>query len=190
MADPREIIRSGDGLLVVDVQNDFCPGGALPIENGDKIIPVLNYWLAVARDRRIPVYISRDWHPAGHVSFEKEGGKWPPHCLQDSLGAEFHPKLTLVGDEVVVTKGVRFDQDQNSVFDQTGLAHRLRNDGVGRLLVGGLAQDVCVLASVLDARNEGFDVTVIGGATRPVSAEGGAEAMKKMKEAGAEILNE
>jgi nicotinamidase/pyrazinamidase len=190
MADPREIIRSGDGLLVVDVQNDFCPGGALPIEEGDKIIPVLNYWLAVARDRMIPIYVSRDWHPAGHVSFEKEGGSWPPHCLQDSLGAEFHPKLTLVGDEVIITKGVRFDQDQNSVFDQTGLAHRLRKDGVERLLVGGLAEDVCVLASVLDARREGLTVTVIGAATRPVTAEGGKEAMKKMKEAGAEILTE
>lgn len=188
MADPRETIRPGDGFLVVDIQNDFCPGGSLPIENGDKIIPVVNYWLAVARDRKIPIYVSRDWHPSGHISFEKAGGDWPPHCLQDTLGAEFHPKLTLIGDEVIITKGVRFDQDQNSVFDQTGLAHRLRKDGVKRLLVAGLAQDVCVLASVLDARREGFEVALIAGGTLPVTPQGGEEAMKRMKEAEAEIL--
>jgi len=190
MTDPREVVRSGDGLLVVDVQNDFCPGGALPIEDGDGIIPVINYWLAVARDRKIPIYVSRDWHPVGHISFEKEGGEWPPHCLQGTVGAEFHPKLTLIGDEVLITKGVRFDQDQNSVFDQTGLKHRLRKDGVERLLVGGLAQDVCVLASVLDARGEGFAVTVIGAATRPVTSENGKEAIKKMKDFGAEYLED
>ena len=133
------IFQNGDALLIVDVQKDFCPGGALAIEKGDRVIPVLNYWIQQARRSNVPVYASRDWHPQGHISFKSQGGLWPPHCIQDSEGAEFHPELHLPGDTVKITKGVRFDQDQNSAFDQTGLAERLSHDGVQRLFVGGLA---------------------------------------------------
>ena len=184
MAKPEEM-QPGDALIVVDVQNDFCPGGALPIDNGDAVVPVLNRWLAAAREKDIPVYASRDWHPAGHISFRERGGDWPPHCLQDTTGAAFHPDLELPAGTVKVTKGVRFDQDQNSAFDQTGLAEQLRRDGSRRLWIGGLAQDVCVLATVLDACREGFDTRVILDATRPVTAAGGEEACRKMCEAGA-----
>jgi nicotinamidase/pyrazinamidase len=188
MADPKDVIQPGDGLLIVDVQNDFCPGGSLPIEEGDRVVSVLNRWLAAARDSKIPIYASRDWHPIRHLSFKSEGGQWPPHCLQDTEGARFHPELRLVGDEIVVTKGVRFDQDQNSAFDQTGFIRQLRRDGVRRVWVGGLAQDVCVLATVLDARREGLAVTVIGEATRPVTPEGGRRAIEEMTDAGAEFV--
>ena len=187
MTDPEEVLQSGDGLLVVDVQNDFCPGGALPLEEGDRVVPVLNRWLAAAQ-RKIPVYASRDWHPRRHLSFHDGGGPWPEHCLQDSAGAAFHPELRLPEGVVKITKGVRFDQDQNSAFDQTGLAAQLRRDGVRRLWIGGLALDVCVQASVLDARREGFEVRVIRAATRPVTREGGEEALRRMTEAGAEIV--
>lgn len=119
-------MKSGHALLVIDVQKDFCPGGALPIENGDEVVPVLNRWIADAVDRAVPVYASRDWHPVGHVSFSERGGTWPPHCIQDSDGARFHPDLQLPASVVKVTKGVRLDQDQNSAFDQTGLAVQLR----------------------------------------------------------------
>lgn len=184
--DPQSSLQTGDALLVIDMQNDFCPGGALAIEDGDQVIPVLNRWLEAARKDGIPVYASRDWHPLEHPSFEAQGGPWPPHCLQDSPGARFHADLELPPDVIKVTKGVRFDQDQYSAFDQTGLATELRNKGVGRVWIGGLAQDVCVAASAIDARNEGFEVRLIAEATRPVTVEGGREALQRMKEAGVE----
>jgi nicotinamidase/pyrazinamidase len=189
MPEPEHYLQKGDGLLIVDVQKDFCPGGALPVEKGDKVVPVLNKWIQAAQKKDIPVYASRDWHTVRHTSFQDQGGKWPPHCLQDSEGAEFHEDLRLPDDVVKVTKGVRFDQDQNSAFDQTGLAEQLKRDAVHRLWVGGLAQDVCVLASVLDARSEGFDVFVIKEATRPVTPEGGEKAFQAMEEAGALLVD-
>ena len=177
--------QSGDALLLVDVQNDFCPGGALPVPEGDNVVPFLNRCIAGALKRGLPVIASRDWHPAGHLSFRESGGPWPPHCLQDSEGAMFRPDLELPPSTVKVTKGVRFDHDQYSAFDQTGLAVELRRLGVLRLWVGGLAEDVCVRATVLDALDSGFEVIVIGNAVRPVSLEGGEAARREMTEAGA-----
>ena len=181
-------LQSNDALLIVDVQRDFCPGGALPIEEGDRIIPVLNYWIESARRASVPIYASRDWHPVDHISFKEQGGPWPRHCIQDSDGAAFHPGLNLPDNVVKVTKGVRFDHDQNSAFDDTGLSERLKRDGVRRLFIGGLALDVCVLASVIDARKAGFKVQVIADATCPISEEDGRKATQKIKESGAEIL--
>lgn len=188
MVEPLDQIQEGDGLLVVDVQNDFCPGGALPIEEGDRVVPILNRWIHAAREKGIPVYASRDFHPVRHVSFREQGGQWPPHCIEDSKGAAFRSDLTLPEDVVKITKGVRLDKDQNSAFDETGLASQLRRDGVKRLWTGGLAQDVCVLATVLDARKEGFEVLVLKEATRPVTPEEGEKALKEMEEAGARII--
>jgi len=188
MVNPREVLQKGDGLLLVDIQKDFCPGGALPIEEGDRIVPVLNGWIEEAREKGFPIYASRDWHPLHHMSFKEQGGPWPPHCIQDTEGAEFHPDLNLPDTAIKITKGVRFDQDQNSVFDQTGLAVQLKRDRVGRLWVGGLAQDVCVLASVLDGRKAGFQIYVIEQATRPVTVEAGRQALEEMKDAGAVII--
>jgi nicotinamidase/pyrazinamidase len=190
MQDPDDLLQAGDGLVLVDVQNDFCPGGALPIEEGDEIVPVLNQWIEAAQAKGIPIYASRDWHPLQHMSFEGQGGTWPPHCIQDAEGAAFHPELKLPDNTVKITKGVRFDQDQNSAFDQTGLAEQLKRDNVKRLWIGGLALDVCVLATVLDARKLGFEVHVILGATRPVTPDGGEEAIRKMRGAGATIVSE
>lgn len=186
-SDPSEKFEGGDALLVVDVQNDFCPGGALPIADGDRVVPVLNAWIDAAAARGVPIYASRDWHPLKHPSFADLGGPWPVHCVQDTEGAAFRPDLHKPEGMVVVTKGTRFDQDQNSAFDQTGLAEALRRDGVKRVWVGGLAQDVCVLASVLDARKAGLDVRVIAKGTKPVTPEGGAESLVRMRDAGAEI---
>jgi len=182
-----ERLRAGDALLVVDVQPDFCPGGALAVPDGDAVIPVLNAWIAAARERGVPVYASRDWHPLQHVSFEAQGGPWPPHCLQDTPGAAYHPDLALPEDAVTIAKGTRLDRDQYSAFDGTGLAEHLRQAGIERLWVGGLAQDVCVRASVLDACKEGFAVHLIADATRPVDAAAGEEALREMGEAGARL---
>lgn len=181
-------MQAGDALLIVDVQNDFCPGGALPIAEGDRVVPVLNDWIAAAKAAGVPVYASRDWHPEGHISFKESGGPWPPHCVQDTEGAQFRSDLELPPTTIKVTKGTRFDRDQNSAFDGTGLEHHLRKQGIRHLYVGGLAQDVCVLASVLDARKAGFDVTVISDATRGVTPEGCAAADKQMREAGARFV--
>lgn len=180
-------MRVGDGLLLVDVQNDFCPGGALPIPDGDRVVPVLNRWLAAAHEEGIPVLASRDWHPEAHPSFKSRGGPWPPHCLQDSVGAAFHPGLMLPAGTVKIAKGVRFDLDQYSAFKETGLAELLRAEGIGRLFVGGLAEDVCVRATVLDAREHGFEVHLIPGGSLPVTPEGGREAREAMRQAGAQV---
>ena len=187
MADPRRALQRGDALIVVDVQRDFCPGGALPIERGDEVVPVLNRWIAAATDNQVPVYLSRDWHPTGHLSFIESGGLWPIHCLQDSDGARFHADLAVPPSAVKVTKGARFDQDQYSAFDQTGLAKELRAKGIRRVWIGGLAQDVCVRATVLEAVREGFETIVIADATRPVTSAGGREADDEMRHAGARV---
>jgi len=188
MSKIEETFKGGDALIIVDVQKDFCPGGALPIEKGDKVVPVLNRWIGEAIKLSIPIYASRDWHPAGHNSFKESGGPWPPHCIQDSDGARFHPDLKLPDSVIKVTKGVRFDKDQNSVFDETGLAEELRRRDIKRLVVGGLAEDVCVLATVLDGREEGFDVIVISDAIQPVTPDGGEKAREKMKGMGVRFM--
>ena len=185
MSDPKEALRAGDALIIVDVQIDFCPDGALPIERGDAVVPVLNRWIAAALDAGVPILASRDWHPRGHLSFIESGGQWPVHCVQDTPGARFHPELKLPDSAIVVTKGVRFDRDQYSAFDATGLATELRKKGVTRLWVGGLAQDVCVRATVLDARREGLETIVIADATCPVTSAGGDQANEEMRQAGA-----
>jgi nicotinamidase/pyrazinamidase len=179
----------GDALLLVDPQVDFCPGGALPIEGGHEVMPILNRWIDAAAHAGVPVFISRDWHPESHLSFQAQGGPWPPHCVQDTPGADFHPQLQLPPDAVKVTKGVRFDQDQNSAFDQTGLAAEFKRRNIARVWLGGLAQDVCVAATALDARKEGFDVRLIEDGTRPVTPEGGQQALRRMKEAGVRIAS-
>lgn len=179
---------AGDALLLIDVQNDFCPGGALPIEEGDEVVAILNGWIGRALSGGAAIYASRDWHPSGHPSFAGFGGSWPPHCLQDSEGARFHPQLQLPATVVPVTKGVRFDQDQNSAFDQTGLEMRLRQEGIERLWIGGLALDVCVLATVLDACRLGFEVRLLRDGCRPVTAVGGGEALEKMAKAGVQVV--
>lgn len=184
MIELQRSLKPGDALLIVDVQNDFCPGGALPVEDGDAIVPVLNRWIEAAIAAGVPIYASRDWHPEGHISFEAEGGNWPPHCLQDSEGAQFHPGLALPADTIKITKGVRFDHDQNSAFDQTGLIADLHRREIAQVWVGGLALDVCVAATALDGRQAGLEIHLIQDASRAITPEGAREALQRMREAG------
>lgn len=186
---PEELLNSGDALIVVDVQNDFCSGGALAVPGSEEILPVLNRWMRVARERGVPVVASRDWHTIDHASFVERGGPWPVHCVQDTPGAEYHPDLELTPEVIRVSKGTRFDRDAYSAFDDTGLGDYLRGRGVERLWVGGLAQDVCVLNTVTQAQEEGFETHVIMSATRPVDARQGEEAARQMEQAGA-VLEE
>jgi len=187
MINPEEALKEGDALIIVDVQNDFCPGGALPIEEGDSVVPVLNEWLVAAKKTGIPVYASYDWHPPTHPSFSSEGGAWPPHCIQGTKGADFHSDLLLPDDVVQVAKGTRFDKDQHSAFDETGLANALRKSGIRRLWIGGLALDVCVRATALEARTAGFEAHLIAPGTRPVTLADGAAAKEELRTAGVVI---
>jgi nicotinamidase/pyrazinamidase len=181
-------MRSGDALLIVDVQNDFCPGGALPVTHGDEVVGPLNRWIAVAAENACPVIASRDWHPQHHPSFVSEGGPWPEHCVQDTPGAALRPDLALPTEIFLVSKGTRFDKDQYSAFDDTGLAVLLSRLGISRVIIGGLALDVCVRATVLDARREGFEAALILDATRAVNLLKGTDVLKELESAGVELL--
>ena len=186
-ASPNEL-KAGDALIIVDVQNDFCPGGALPIERGDEVVPVLNDWIAAAQAGR-PAHLRLPrLPPTGPHELLRE--RWPLasalHSGQRRRTLPFRSGSALT-DAVVVTKGVRLDQDQNSAFDQTGLAADLKKQGVERVFVGGLAEDVCVLATALDGRKEGFEVVLIQDATRPVTPEGGVSARQQMRDAGVRL---
>jgi len=180
----EEAMQPGDALIIVDVQRDFCPGGALPIENGDAVVPVLNRWIEKAQRLGIPIVASRDWHPGDHLSFKPRGGEWPVHCVAETKGAEFHPDLKLPTETLIVTKGDRADRDQYSAFDATGLAEELHRLGVKRVFIGGLAEDVCVRATALDAAAASFSTHLVAGATKPVTAEGGKKALAEMRNAG------
>jgi nicotinamidase/pyrazinamidase len=184
-----ERFRDGDGLLIVDVQNDFCAGGALPVPDGDAVVPVLNDWIAAAGEAGVPVFASRDWHPENHSSFQAQGGPWPPHCVQGTPGAAFHPELKLPPDAVVVSKGTDPETDGYSVFAGTDFAARLHERGVSRLWIGGLARDYCVRASALDAIDAGVEVRVIVPATRGIAQpeDGADHALTEMANAGATL---
>jgi nicotinamidase/pyrazinamidase len=179
----------GDALLVVDVQNDFLPGGALGIAGGDAVVPPLNRLLGAWRARGLPVYLTRDWHPPGHCSFAERGGPWPVHCVAGTAGAEFSPRLERAPGDVVVSKATQLDRDAYSALDATGLADDLRRAGVQRIFVGGLATDYCVRATGLDARAAGLEVLVLRDAVCAVNVQpgDGAAALSELAAAGATI---
>ncbi|KKN92185.1 hypothetical protein LCGC14_0209980 [marine sediment metagenome] len=180
----QEVLCPQDAIIAVDVQNDFCPGGALGIDGGDAVVPVLNDWLDKAAQQGALVVVSRDWHPVAHCSFEAQGGPWPEHCLQDTEGAAFHPELRLPLGTVRVSKGTAFDRDAYSAFDGTGLQSFLESRGIKRVWIGGLACDVCVKATVLDACKFGFETHLIVAATRAVNPDQLVTVIDEMRGAG------
>ena len=184
-----------DALILVDVQNDFCPGGALAVENGDAVVPVLNRYIERFADQRLPIFATRDWHPVKTTHFKAYGGVWPVHCVQGTHGAEFHPDLKLTPEITIVSAGTGADEDGYSGFlgrDSSGrsLAALLRDCGVDRLFVGGLATDYCVKHTVLDGIQEGFRVMLIGDAVRGVNLNPGdsERAIQEMSAAGAIVV--
>jgi len=181
--------RERRALVVVDVQNDFCPGGSLAVERGDEVIAPLNRLIKEFLERGEPVYKSRDWHPAKTKHFADYGGTWPVHCVQNTRGAEFHSDLLDDPRIHVVSKGTG-DEDQYSAFDGTTLADELRAQGVTEIWVGGLATDYCVKDTVLDALGEGFKVRALTEAMRAVNLRPGddARAVEEMRRAGAQII--
>jgi nicotinamidase/pyrazinamidase len=198
-----------DVLLIVDVQNDFCPGGALAVPDGDAIVPAVN---RLARSFA-HVILTQDWHPPGHASFaSSHPGKrpfdaievsygtqilWPDHCVQGTQGTNFHPELDVPHAELVVRKGFRSAIDSYSAFREndrltpTGLAGYLRERGLERITMCGLATDFCVAFSAIDGREAGFEVTVVTGACRGIDIDGSvARAMRSMSEAGVSVRAE
>ena len=176
-------IQPTDALIAVDVQNTFCPGGTLPVAGGDAVVEPLNRVMPLFAGR---VYATQDWHPADHCSFAPQGGPWPPHAVQDTRDAALHPGLDQERIAQVVRKGTRSEADAYSGFDGTDLASHLREKGVRRVFVGGLATDYCVKATALDAREEGFEVVVLTDASRAVDVQpgDGDRALREMAAAG------
>jgi nicotinamidase/pyrazinamidase len=176
-------------LIVVDVQNDFCPGGALGVKDGDQVIQPLNRLIYGFLERGDLVVKSRDWHPVATKHFIQYGGTWPVHCVQDTHGAEFHRDLINDQRIHVVSKGLG-DQDCYSAFDETELDQLLREQEIEEVWVGGLATDYCVKQTVLDALSKGYRVKAIANAMRAVDLNpgDGQRAQEQMRESGAEIL--
>ena len=167
-------LKSKKALLVVDVQNDFCPGGALGIHGGHKIIPILNKCIKFFEKENSPIIVTRDWHPLVTKHFKQFGGVWPEHCVEGSPGAQFHPDLELPKDALVMSKGMDPEKDSYSAFhatDSSGmvLANLLKNLGVTEIYIGGLATDYCVKYSALDALKAGLEVFILTDAVAGVN---------------------
>lgn len=186
----RVPLESHDALLVVDVQNDFLPGGALAVPGGDAVLPVLHDYIRLFSARALPIVCTRDWHPPDHVSFHERGGPWPPHCVAGSRGADFPEALSLPMEAVIVSKACTRDLDAYSGFQGTNLDSILRARQCNRLFVGGLATDYCVEATVMDALERGFTVLVLADGIRAVdlAPDDGVRAEARMLARGAHFI--
>jgi nicotinamidase/pyrazinamidase len=187
-------MQDRDALVIIDVQNDFCPGGALAVTGGDQVVPALNRYIDKFRRSNLPIIATRDWHPEKTTHFKSYGGPWPPHCIQGTKGAEFHADLVLPANTVIVSSGTAPDEEGYSGFEGrddhgASLADVLRANAVERIFVGGLATDYCVKHTVLDGLKHGFKVTVLEDAIRGVNLNLGdsERAIAEMRRAGAEI---
>lgn len=183
-------------LLIEDVQNDFCSGGALAVPGGDEVVPVLNRYIDLFREHGLPVFASRDWHPQASGHFSDFGGIWPVHCVQGTKGARFHRELHLPEGVIVLSKGMDPAEDGFSSFeasseDGASFFECLEERGVRHLYVGGLATDYCVKYTVLEALRKGYSVTVLLDAVRGVDLKPGDSktALREMVQEGAVTAN-
>jgi nicotinamidase/pyrazinamidase len=181
--------RTGDALIIVDLQNDFLPGGSLAVAGGDALIAPLHRCAALFAERALAVFATRDWHPPDHCSFKAGGGPWPPHCVAGSSGAAFPDGLSLPDTATVISKATDSGRDAYSGFEGTDLAQRLRAKGVKRVFVAGLATDYCVFATVRDALAGGFETIVLTDAVRAVDLKpgDGERAIDDMRARGARL---
>jgi len=180
-------ITQKDALIIVDVQEDFLLGKSLPVPEGEEVIPVLNDYINLFKSANAKVFATRDWHPPNHVSFKPFGGPWPPHCVQETEGAKFHPDLKLPADVTVISKATDPKRESYSGFDGTTLADDLRKSAVSRVFVGGLATDYCVKNTVLDGLASGFDMVLLSDATRGINMkfDDSEKAVSEMRAKGA-----
>lgn len=182
-------IGKNDALIVVDVQQDFLPGGALGVPAGDEVVEPLNRVIRAFEQVGRPVFYSRDWHPPDHCSFKAQGGPWPPHCVAGTSGAGFAPDLRMPIEANVISKATTSERDAYSAFQGTTLTAQLRSAGVRRVFIGGLATDYCVKATALDARQNGLEVELLADAVRAVEVQpgDGERALQEMQKAGARL---
>ena len=178
-------------LLLVHLQNDFCPGGALAVTEGDQIIPVANACIRFFASEGFGIVATRDWHPENHCSFQAQGGPWPPHCVQGSRGSQFHPDLRMPPGTLIVSGATNPKKEAYSGFDGTSLEDRLEDLDAQTLFVIGLATDYCVKQTVLDACRLGFRVVVLGDGVRGIDVELGDsdKALQEMQAVGAVVAN-
>src|SRR3989344_1813165 len=191
----RKAIKKA-ALIIVDVQNDFCPGGSLAVPRGDEVVAPLNDMVELFNKNGLPIFATRDWHPKKTKHFKDFGGIWPPHCVQHTFGACFHDGLRFIGAEII-TKGTGEDEDETSYSGFGGvnyagqnLEELLKSRNVTDLYIGGLATDYCVKQTVLDGLKLGFKVYLLEDAVRAVNLKptDGAKAIKEMKKAGAKVI--
>ena len=183
-------LQSKDALIIVDVQNDFLPGGTLAVSEGDQVLPPINHYIALFTSNKLPVFATRDWHPASHCSFKSQGGPWPPHCIAGTKGASLADRLNLPNETTIVSKADTRDQNAYSGFQNTSLHDHLTSMGIRRLFIGGLATDYCVLNTTLDALKLGYKVMLLTDALRAVNLDphDGERAIDKMETAGAQLI--
>jgi len=177
-----------DAIIIVDMQKDFCPGGALPVPEGDQVIPVLNDYIKIFKKAKTRVFATRDWHPPNHISFKAQGGPWPPHCVQNTEGAKFHPDLKLPSGTTIVSKAMNPLKENYSGFEGAKLANTLRKQNVVRVFVGGLATEYCVKNTVLDALKLNFEAVLLSDAVSGINAKpnDAMKAVNEMIKSGAE----
>jgi nicotinamidase/pyrazinamidase len=186
-----ESIENGDALVIVDLQNDFLPGGSLAVSGSEQIIPAVNRYIEKFNAHGNPIYLTRDWHPPDHFSFKHQGGPWPVHCVAGSPGAEFSASLSLPENFEVVSAGFLRDREGYSGFEETDLHVKLERAGIRRLFVAGLATDYCVLNTVLEALKLGYTVFLLQDAVRAVNVDpgDGDKALRTMQQQGAILIN-
>ncbi len=181
-----------DALIIVDMQNDFMPGGALPVPDGDKIIPKLNLYIETFANNSLPVFYTRDWHPENHISFKGHGGIWPKHCVQNTKGAEFHKDLKFpLDNKFIISKGTSRDFDAYSGFQGTILNDLLKERGIKRLFIGGVATDYCVKNTALGGLNLGYQVFILEDGIKGVDVNQGDsdKALEYLLNKGAVLIN-
>jgi nicotinamidase/pyrazinamidase len=181
------LLTEHDALLVVDVQRDFLPGGALGVANGDEVVPLLAACMETFERQQLPIIASRDWHPVDHCSFQAQGGPWPPHCIAGTAGSEIDPALNLPPGVETVDKASSVEKDAYSAFEDTELDPILRKKGVNRVFIGGLATEYCVLNTARDALTRGYDVVVLEDAIRAIDPAAGKDAIEELRSKGASI---
>ena len=177
-------VQSTDALLIVDVQRDFLPGGALAVPDGDRVIPALNRWIRRFQEAGQLIVASRDWHPTDHGSFVEQGGPWPSHCVAGTAGAQLSELLELPETVLIVDKGTERQHDGYSAFEHTTLHSNLRKAQIKALFVGGLATEYCVLNTVVDAVELGYQVRLIEAGICALDPAKGGQAIERMRSLG------
>ncbi len=181
-----------DSLIIVDMQNDFMPGGALPIENALSIIPKINKYIDIFSRSGALIVATRDWHPPNHISFKTSGGPWPPHCIQNTKGAEFVSDMKLPRNTIIISKAVHPEKEAYSGFDGTELDSVLRSYNIRRVFIAGVATDYCVKATAVDAFKHGYETFVLSDGIRGVDIPKGSieKAIRELLELGVILIDE